>query len=133
MLQIESLQLKIKDIQGKIEEQENKIILQQKETEPNFQVLSTWLQEYHQRKEQKKIKEEIETKYRQFKNGTSNATPEEKKILQEPLLKLPEMFHCKQSTGIITPSPFMLQFIEATYNLLKIQDERIKTLEPKLV
>ena len=51
-------------------------------------------------------------------------TPEETKILQTPL-KMPDMFYCKPRTGEITPSRFMREYIEATYNLLKIREKRI--------
>ena len=130
--EIENLQSKMKELEKIKEEEESKKLHLQKETEPNFQVISTWLEEYQKRSEQKRIQDSLRNKYTQYKKGSSMYTPEETKIVQAPLLKMPELFYCKQSTGHITPSPFMREYIEATYNLLKIQEKRIEMLESKL-
>lgn len=122
--EIENLQSKMKELEKIKEEEESKKLHLQKETEPNFQVISTWLEEYQKRSEQKRIQDSLRNKYTQYKKGSSMYTPEETKILQTPL-KMPDMFYCKPRTGEITPSRFMREYIEATYNLLKIREKRI--------
>ena len=130
--EIENLQSKMKELEKIKEEEESKKLHLQKETEPNFQVISTWLEEYQKRSEQKRIQDSIRNKYTQYKKGSSMYTPEETKILQAPLLKMPEMFHCTVSSSNLVPSRFMREYIEATYNLLKIQEQRIEMLESKI-
>jgi len=105
--------------------------------DPNMELLESWLRINKETVKHDKLSKEAHIKYINLMKGSQNFTSREdqtkiydnhQKYCVIDKIPIQKIFH-KDSE---TPSEFMKDFIEATYNLFQIQQNRIDELETRL-
>mgnify|MGYP001321067873 CR=1 FL=1 len=158
-VEIEKLNEQIQNAQKKIEElqqneKEEKIELYRKETtiEPNMKVFSKWLKSIDVKKKEYELRiqnreriieksthggvlyaqpEVVAMKLEKYHKEMSDLVTQEKK--EKISSQNVEVFQSNKYPHMPMPTEFMIQFIEATHNLFKLQQIRIEELERKLL
>tara|TARA_B100001758_G_scaffold205320_1_gene185549 strand:- start:5392 stop:5937 length:546 start_codon:yes stop_codon:yes gene_type:complete len=158
LTEMERLQAKMMEFQETKKKQEAEQEEKTIEAELNMTVMENWLDIYHFNQEQKKMSEVAKKNYDDYlvrirgrnirQNPFSTKEEEECKKINDDYykycstksdkyhswivpnnLKNMKMFHIEKYKTPDTPSQFMFDFIEATYNLFQIQQKRIDELE----
>ena len=143
MMNMKHLQTKYWELQKEKQEQEAKKEIKIQETEPNMAVMESWLRKNNVIMEHDKMAEEAKSKCLALDrcNGCDLISKEEQQYIRQNYSKYrynsrskieiaPNFHNHNQYTGN-TPSEFMNDYIEATYNLFKIMQKRIDELEHK--
>ena len=141
LINMKHLQAKMQELQKTKQEQEAKKKIKIQETEPNMAVMESWLRRNKEIMEHDKMAKEAKIKYTALGkcNGCDLISKEEQKTIHQNYRKYcynsrskieiaQNFHHHSQYTGN-TPSEFMNDYIEATYNLFKIMQKRIDELE----
>ena len=147
--EMERLQAKMMELQETKKKQESEQENKTNNTEPNMAVMDNWLHIAKYNEEQKVLSKAAEKKYNDYlargreqrrnfrENPLSDEEEEERKTIMGDYskyyttnnLKTMKMFHIQKYKAPDTPSQFMIDYIEATHNLFKIQQKRIDELE----
>lgn len=146
LTEMERLQSKMMELQQTKKQQDAEEEKKTKEIEPNLAVIEKWIESIAELKDEYTIEQKVKRlnladEYGEWisEGCRRNINQYEIEIYQkwtkiqhrrrQQPRQLGELFHIQEFKNKNRPSKFMIDYIEATYNLFQIQQKRIDELE----
>ncbi len=138
LTEMERLQSKMMELQQTKKQQDAEEEKKTKEIEPNLAVMEKWIESIAELKDEYTIEQKVKRlnldvgcrrNINQYEIEIYQKwTKIQHRRRQQPR-QLGELFHIQEFKNKNRPSKFMIDYIEATYNLFQIQQKRVDELE----